>query len=777
MSYLFVLNLGKGNCQQGFPFVVTQLWESDRATPIQFTGSLPAMPGLEILYQRWQQLYTALYSHLGWRQDGSALGFEIDETDITHVSEPEFRHLCQELHTSLNTWLDADSFRNVDRQLRSRLKPTDEIRCVMVVEDATVLRLPWSQWTFLEDYPKTEIALSPPEYSRSIPAEGRKPNPQVRILAVLGNRTGIDVDQDQQLLEKLPAAQVQFLVEPTVQTLTEQLWQPGWDILFFAGHSSSQGQGHIQLNSTESLTIDQLKYALKTAIANGLKLAIFNSCDGLGLATDLADLHIPQVIVMREPVPDRVAQEFLKYFLAAFAGGKSLYTAVRQAREKLQAWETEFPCATWLPVICQNPAEVPPTWQAWCRPKQVRLPKRREVQTLLLSSVVITSLILGVRWLGWLQPLELWAFDRLMQLRPSEPPDSRLLVVTVTEQDIQAQGNQLRRGSLSDQTLLRLLEKLESYQPRAIGLDIYRDFAAENPQLVKRLQRDRLITVCKRPDPKDDPIGVLPPPEVPEAQLGFSDFVQDPDGLVRRQLVFMSPNPASPCTPAYAFSVQLAFRYLAAKGMAPKFTADRDLQLGNVVFRSLNNRTGGYQPIDASGSQILLNYRATPNLSAIAQQVTLSQLLAGQVNPNAIQDRIVLVGITIPKEGDYWSTLAGNGFSQRIAGVMIHSHMVSQMLSAVLDRRSLLWVWPSTVEWLWVAVWALMGSALGWSFQRFALWGLANGLAIVILIGSCWFLLLQAGWVPLVPSTLALLISSGTIRARFSTQTVERNPG
>ena len=65
------------------------------------------------------------------------------------------------------------------------------------------------------------------------------------------------------------------------------------------------------------------------------------------------------MIVMREPVPDRVAQEFLKYFLQAFARGDTLYLSVREARERLQGLENQFPCATWLPVICQNPAEEP----------------------------------------------------------------------------------------------------------------------------------------------------------------------------------------------------------------------------------------------------------------------------------------------------------------------------------------------------------------------------------------------------------------------------------
>jgi hypothetical protein len=66
---------------------------------------------------------------------------------------------------------------------------------------------------------------------------------------------------------------------------------------------------------------------------------------------------------MREPVPNLVAEEFFKHFLEAFAVERlPLYLAVQQARRKLQGLEDDFPGASWLPVICQNPAVEPPTW-------------------------------------------------------------------------------------------------------------------------------------------------------------------------------------------------------------------------------------------------------------------------------------------------------------------------------------------------------------------------------------------------------------------------------
>lgn len=187
---------------------------------------------------------------------------------------------------------------------------------------------------------------------------------RVRILAILGDSTGINVEQDKAILqEQLPDVEITFLTQPQLQVLNHQLWEQQWDILFFAGHSASQGDGstgQIYINQNDSVSLRDLRNALKKAIFRGLQLAIFNSCDGLGLAQELADLNIPQIIVMRKPVPDFVAQEFLRHFMRIFASGTSLYLAVREARERLQGLEKQFPCASWLPVICQYPAATPP---------------------------------------------------------------------------------------------------------------------------------------------------------------------------------------------------------------------------------------------------------------------------------------------------------------------------------------------------------------------------------------------------------------------------------
>lgn len=370
--------------------------------------------------------------------------------------------------------------------------------------------------------------------------------------------------------------------------LNDRLWEQQWDILFLAGHSFSQANddtGRIYINQTDTLSIAELKNALRRAISGGMQLAIFNSCDGLGLARELADLHVPQIVVMREPIPDKVAQEFLQHFLRSFASGNSLYLALRASRERLQGLEAEFPCATWLLVLCQNPAVVPRTWQQLCGQtssssgigaaglQNYQIFRLSCLKTILLFSVTITALLMGVRHLGIFQPLELQPFDQLLRLRPYEGPDPRLLVVTLTEDDFKLPEQQHRIGSLSDRALARLLQKLGQFKPRAIGLDIYRDFPVDPKQgdLAARMRHDNgLIAICKGNEPQVNSPGVAPPPEIPRERQGFSDFVQDPDGILRRHLIAIKPGSTSPCTTPYALSARLAFRYLEALGISAK---------------------------------------------------------------------------------------------------------------------------------------------------------------------------------------------------------------
>ena len=785
MSRLVVLSLGQGNLEDGFPAVTVQLGEQNNPYGMKFTASLPAAPEIIALYRNWRSLYSLFHQRLGLRLNVEAEvddDFEIEEAYVTNISEVDLHDLCEQLDNRINAWLNSTQFHKIDQQLRTQLEPSAEIRFIIETNDNQLRHLPWHLWNFFTDYPGAEVALSAAEYQQPNIITANISEEKVKILAIFGDSQGIEISQDRTFLEELShQADIEFLVEPSLNDLNDRLWKQSWDILFFAGHSCTKEKGWLQLNQTDSLTLDQLKYALTQAIARGLKLAIFNSCDGLGLAQQLQSLQIPQVIVMREPVPDVVAQKFLKYFLAEFSSGQSLYAAVRYARERLQGLEKEYPCATWLPVICQNPAVAPMIWSQSAKTvistqtDKIRL--QHSLSTLLIASVLVGTLVMGVRYLGMLQPWELQSYDHLMQLRsPDEKPDSRLLIVTIDEADIQYQIQQKMnlRGSLSDQAFNQLLQKLDSYQPKAIGIDIYHDFPFDRkyPDLANRLQHDeRLFAVCKVAAPVDQAQdGVPPPPEVPIRRQSFSDFVADEGDIARRQLLHLTPPAKSPCVAEHSFNFQLAQHYLNAQGITWKINSNKNLQIGDVEFKELKSHTSGYQKFDASGYQILVNYRSLLSPQKIARQIALKDILTDQIKPELIEslkNRIVLIGVTASSSSDYWKTPYSSNAAdndKQIPGVFVQAQMISQILSAVLDKRPLLWWWSGWMEALWVWGWSLLGGFISWRIQQPFYLGLAIAIGLIAIFTICFSIFTFAGWIPLIPSALALIASAVVLK-------------
>lgn len=366
MGKRVILTLLDGSFAQGFPVILRiQDDNAPAGAEFQIPGQLPSALSISEFFRKWQEDFRTRVANVPIGQSGSR-SRATPRRKIQSFSDSSAKQLKDEL----NQWLDSDltQWRRIRDSLQQHLNPSDEIQLVLQTHDTQLRQLPWQAWElFNTHYPKAEIVLSTTSYqsSRRTPAVSKK----VRILAVLGNSKNINIQFDQQVLGRLQAqgAEIEFLDRPTKKHLIEKLWdEQGWHIFFFAGHSySEEGEiGWFEINQNESLEIDELKNTLGIAIERGLQLAIFNSCDGLGLANQLTALQLPHSIVMREPVPDRVAQEFLEYFLTAFAGGHSFYESVRLTRRKLEdTWNKIYPGISWLPVICQSSAAVSPNWR------------------------------------------------------------------------------------------------------------------------------------------------------------------------------------------------------------------------------------------------------------------------------------------------------------------------------------------------------------------------------------------------------------------------------
>ena len=384
---------------------------------------------------------------------------------------------------------------------------------------------------------------------------------------------------------------------------------------------------------------------------------------------------------------------------------------------------------------------------------------------LVITSVAVFGLLLGMWQFGCLQPLEVAAFDLMVRLRPDEGIDPRLLVVEITEQDIQ----ELKQYPASDRVLAKTLGKLQQYQPIAIGVDLARNVPIEpgHAELVAQLESPKVIAIANIGN--TDVEAVRPPPGVSKERVGFIDVVIDLDNVVRRNFMLA---PIDEQTTLYSFSLRVALAYLKQKGIEPQFTKTGELQLGKTVFKWLTFNSGGYQNIDDGGCQILLNYRSARN---VARQVSLTQVLKGQIEPNWVKDKIVLIGATAPTVKDLFYTPYSRTEQgiPRMAGVLVHAQMVSQILSAVLNNRRLFWYWSEGLEVLWVVVWSWMGGVLVARNPNLLMTGLGTLACLCVLFSLTLALFIQGGWIPLAAPALGL-IATGTAVEAYHRQLLHR---
>jgi branched-chain amino acid transport system substrate-binding protein len=360
--------------------VTAELWHCNERTgdeyQVKLSGQLPSVKDLFASYQEWHQYYQALLQII---RESRAIEIE---PGIQNVSEIEFESLCQNLRIKINNWLNDLAFSEIKAKLYAFLHRDEEILVAIETDDEQLWRLPWHLWDFFDTFHRAEVILSNLKFIR-LETQKQRISPWVKVLIILGDSSDIDLDEDLKLWQKLWWRWTKYELIPKPQRqkeITDRLVQKrGLDILFFAGHSRSDRNcttGTLYINenySNNSITINALEKSLRKAVRNGLQLSIFNSCDGIGLARRLLDYNMPRIVVMREKVPNKVAQEFLKHFLREFSSGQSLPVALRNAREKLEDIEDEFLCATWLPVLCQNSATSPLTWQMMRQKRKFRL--------------------------------------------------------------------------------------------------------------------------------------------------------------------------------------------------------------------------------------------------------------------------------------------------------------------------------------------------------------------------------------------------------------------
>jgi adenylate cyclase len=380
----------------------------------------------------------------------------------------------------------------------------------------------------------------------------------------------------------------------------------------------------------------------------------------------------------------------------------------------------------------------------------------------------VAILVVALRFAGVLQPLEWLALDALFQLRPLESQDKRVAIVGITEADI----NSLGQWPISDAVLAEAIAKLKQHEPAAIGLDLYRNLPVPpgHERLVELFESTPNLIGIEKAVGDDVGEAVAAPTVLQQLnQVGSNDVPQDGDGKIRRAVLFLK-------TPDGRFleslGLKLAWLYLAQQGVTPEAAAinSRWMQLGNAVFREFEANDGPYVGADDGGYQILLNFRGGAGSFEI---VSLSDLLSGKLPPDWGRDRVVLIGPLAVSLNDFFETPYSFNFissPQRMTGVEIQANLTSQIISAALDDRPLIRVWPDRYEVAWIVAWCAVGAIASWSLGRIARIVVIVPLLAVGLTAGCFWLFLQGWWIPLAPPLLGLSASTIAIVAYIANQ-------
>ena len=379
----------------------------------------------------------------------------------------------------------------------------------------------------------------------------------------------------------------------------------------------------------------------------------------------------------------------------------------------------------------------------------------------LLITPAVTGVIVALSSAGFLHLFEWAALDTWFRLRPPEPVDSRIVIVTINEPDIQY----VQQWPMSDRIMTQLIQNINAQNPRLIGLDIYRDL----PVQPGHEELNALFNVTPNLIGVQKVAGnpIAPSPRLAElGQVAANDMLLDRDGKIRRGLVLVGKPDGGLLE---GFATLLALKYLETEGieLAVADEAQSIYQLGQATFIPLTGNEGEYSKRDGGGYQILVNYRGRLDRFA---HISLTEVLENRIPPDLFRDRIIFIGAEAPSLNDSFQTPYTNtlfGIPELMPGVVIHANLTSQILSSALDNRPMLYAPPKSFQWGLIFISSGYSALLGSLWLRTRWSGPGILLGAVVLIGSSYIAFLSGWLIPVFTPVLAL-VSAGVFSIGYT---------
>ena len=405
-----------------------------------------------------------------------------------------------------------------------------------------------------------------------------------------------------------------------------------------------------------------------------------------------------------------------------------------------------------MTALVKQPSQQLSNWLR-LRPRLGRLLRNTVLRAIVGAHIVAAATIL-VRSEGWLQPVELSTYDALRVAWAGTLASDRVVLVGATEADITAGDATAGRRwgwPLRDGKLAQLLERLSSWKPRAIGVDLYRDIpeppGTEALDAVLR-RHPEIVWVFKLKDAVGP--GISPPTILRGTDRAVLADVIDDQTIVRRGLLFADDG----TTQYTSIGLALALAYLAPRHIALEPAAEDDLRLGKAVIKPLDQSRGPYVQLDTRGYQVLLDFRGGPQPFP---QHSLTEIMDRDDLAPLVRDRVVIVGVTAESVKDSFGTPFNTGLNsaEPVNGIAIHAHLADQLIREALDGAPILDGMPRPFENLWIWAWALGGAILGLLIRSTlpAITGTGAGVAMIGVI--VYFAFGRDLLLPFVPAVLA----------------------
>lgn len=268
----------------------------------------------------------------------------------------------------------------------------------------------------------------------------------------------------------------------------------------------------------------------------------------------------------------------------------------------------------------------------------VLLPFWQRLVLVLAVGFLAGLFVLGLRYFGALQTLELDQYDVSMA-RLAEPQVlSDVVLLALTDEDLARWG-----WPVPDAQIAAITQASLNAGARAVGVDIYRDVPVGDGRAeLLEILADPRVTVISRLE--TDGVGGVAAPE--GVRSGFADIPIDPDGVARRALLLVNTENGI----ELSFPMQVAMTHLGTVGLRSVPSAPDTLQFGQTAVPRLPARFGPYQKIDNAGYQILSHFR---HELPMVSQVSASRVLAGEAK---IAGKSVVIAVTSDTVKDYFLT-------------------------------------------------------------------------------------------------------------------------